>query len=249
MTGVDLDQRWVRRYQPAPDATQRLVCLPHAGGSASFFLPAARVLAPRVEVLAIQYPGRQDRRGEPCVESIHELADRITDVLAHWADLPLSLFGHSMGSTVGFEVARRLEQRGIRPEVLFASGRRSPSRHRAEEEHLLDDGQLLEAVRELGGSSPEMLGDDEITRMILPAIRGDYRAVGGYRYEPGPGLSCPIVALTGDVDPKVTVAEAQEWAGHTRADFALHVFPGGHFYLSDHFTAVMDVITERLPVR
>ncbi|MFC5752074.1 thioesterase II family protein [Actinomadura rugatobispora] len=249
MTGVGTDQRWVRRYRPAPDAVQRLVCLPHAGGSASFYLPAAHALAPRVDVLAVQYPGRQDRRGEPCVESIPELADHIAEVLRDWADLPLSLFGHSMGATLGFEVARRLEASGVRPAVLFASGRRAPSRLRDERHHLLDDAGLLAAVRELGGSAPELFEDDEVRRMVLPAIRSDYRAVETYRYRPGPPLSCPIVALTGDADPKVTVPEARAWAEHTDSSFALHVFPGGHFYLTDRFIAVMDVITERLAVR
>ncbi|MEY9893890.1 surfactin synthase thioesterase subunit [Catenulispora sp. MAP12-49] len=56
---------WIRRYHPSPDAPVRLLCLPHAGGSASFFRAVSQALAPKVEVLAVQYPGRQDRRGEP----------------------------------------------------------------------------------------------------------------------------------------------------------------------------------------
>src|SRR5438093_882622 len=96
---------WIRRFQPLPDARARLLCLPHAGGSASFFLPVAHALAPDVEVLAVQYPGRQDRRGEDCVDNVPEFADRLLDALAGWLDRPLALFGHSMGALVGFELA------------------------------------------------------------------------------------------------------------------------------------------------
>lgn len=92
---------WVRRYHPAPDAPTRLLCLPHAGGSASYYFPASRTLSPRIEVLAVQYPGRQDRRTEPCVESIDELADKVVDTVKGWTDRPLAVFGHSMGATLG----------------------------------------------------------------------------------------------------------------------------------------------------
>src|SRR5687768_17530164 len=88
---------WIRRYHPKPDASLRLVCLPHAGGSASYFFPVSRALTPKVEVLAVQYPGRQDRRAEPFVPTIDELADAVADVLLDFSssapDRPLALFG------------------------------------------------------------------------------------------------------------------------------------------------------------
>ncbi|WP_354644578.1 thioesterase II family protein [Kitasatospora camelliae] len=73
-----------------PRADRRLVCFPHAGGSASYFRPVATALSPRVEVIAVQYPGRQDRRLEPPVDDIGLLADRIADALAPCAE-PLHL--------------------------------------------------------------------------------------------------------------------------------------------------------------
>jgi surfactin synthase thioesterase subunit len=42
----------------------------------------------------------------------------------------------------------------------------------------------------------------------------------------------------------VTVQEAQTWREHTSGDFALKVFPGGHFYLGDHIAQVAAVVTE-----
>ena len=97
---------WCRRYRPTTTAAARLVCLPHAGGSAPFFLPVAAALSPGVDVVAIQYPGRQDRRAEPPISDMAVLADRIHAVLRNQPELPLTLFGHSLGALVGFEVAR-----------------------------------------------------------------------------------------------------------------------------------------------
>ncbi|NED01273.1 thioesterase, partial [Streptomyces sp. SID6648] len=87
---------------------------------------------------------------------------------------------------------RLLQARGTDVCHLFASGRRAPSRFRDERVHLRDDEGLLADVRELSGTDPRVLGDPEVVRMALPALRADYRAAETYRYAPGPPLTCPI---------------------------------------------------------
>ncbi|MFJ1709112.1 thioesterase II family protein [Kitasatospora sp. NPDC088346] len=238
---------WIRRFHQAPDAPVRLLCLPHAGGSASFYFPVSAALSPRIEVLAAQYPGRQDRRAEPSIGTVAELADRIHAVLGtERDDRPLAIFGHSMGATLGFELARRLEAAGRPPAVLFVSGRRGPATHREETVHLRDDDGLVAELKSLSGTNTALLGDEEILRMILPAIRNDYRAIETYRRPEGGPLAAPIVALIGDDDVKSTVEEAKAWAEETSGAFTLKVFPGGHFYLAAHQRAVLAEITDAL---
>jgi surfactin synthase thioesterase subunit len=222
------------------------VCFPHAGGSATYFFPVSRTLTPGIEVLAVQYPGRQDRRTEPPIDSIAELADVLTEELRSWLERPTAFFGHSMGATLAFEVARRFEREGRRLTGLFASGRRAPSLSRDEHCHTLPDDRLLAEIRGLAGTDAALLGDEELIRMILPAVRADYRAAETYRYPPGADLSCPLHALTGDDDPKVTVEEAAAWQAHTSSEFQLHVYPGGHFYLNNHTAKVLAVISGQL---
>lgn len=207
---------WIRRYHPAPDARTRLICFPHAGGSATFFLPVSRAMSTGVDVLAVQYPGRQDRYAEPCVDDLRELADLVVEELHAWLDRPVTLFGHSLGATLAFEVALRLRERGVTPLGLFASGRRAPSRHRDERTHLADDDGLVADLKQLSGTDPQILDDDEVLQMILPAIRSDYRAAETYRYVPGPKLDCPVVALVGDGDPRVSIDEARAWGSTPR---------------------------------
>jgi len=246
MVAASVNSAWIRRFHPAPDAGTRLVCFPHAGGSATYYFPVSRALSPAVDVLAIQYPGRQDRRAEPCVDDLRTLADRVVDELRGWVDRPVTLFGHSLGATLAFEVAVRLRREGVTPLGLFASGRRAPCRHRDERVHLFDDDGLVADLKRLSGTDSQMLDDDEVLRMILPATRSDYRAAETYRYQPAPPLDCPIVALVGDDDPQVSIDEARSWGEHTTAGFDLRVFPGGHFYLNTHAPAVLRVITEHI---
>jgi pyochelin biosynthetic protein PchC len=237
---------WIRRFHESPEASARLVCFPHAGGAATYFYPLSRTLAPSIEALAVQYPGRQDRRAEPCVDDIHELADLVAPALLEWADRPLALFGHSMGATLAFEVAGRLEKSGVRPAGLFVSGRRAPSSFRDERLYLADDEKIVASLKSMNAIDSRVLDDPDILAMILPAVRADYKAAETYRFRSTPALSCPVVAMTGDDDPQVSTAEARDWALHTLGDFELKVFSGGHFFLDSHTEAVLESITTSL---
>ncbi|MEU1345605.1 thioesterase II family protein [Streptomyces sp. NPDC005775] len=246
-TTVRAPSAWLRRFHPSDEAPVRLFCFPHAGGSASYYFPVSRSLAPAADVVAVQYPGRQDRRAEPCVADVRDLADLVTAEMLPWCDRPVALFGHSLGATLGFEVALRLEAAGITPLTLFASGRRAPSHHRENEKvHLAPDAQLLSTIRRMSGTDPAVLADEELLRAVLPAIRGDYRAAETYRYHPGKALTCPITVLNGDTDPEVTPEEATGWTTHTDGPCSFRTFPGGHFYLNDHAAEVIELIRERM---
>ncbi|MET8327366.1 alpha/beta fold hydrolase [Streptomyces sp. NPDC005181] len=240
--------RWLRRFHPSPEAAVRLAILPHAGGSASFYFPFSEALSGAVEVLAVQYPGRQERSREPGITDLMQLADRITEALTAEADdRPTALFGHSMGAMLAFEVASRLQSAGAAVPVLFTSGRRAPSRHRdMESVHTFTDTRLVAELKELDGTDSELLDDPNVLSMVLPAIRSDYEAVETYRYQPQPKLFCPVMALVGDSDPRVDLDEARAWADHTAHSFELRVFPGGHFYLSAQRTAVVEAVKQRL---
>lgn len=243
-------KQWIRRYHPASDDSPVLVCFPHAGGSATYFAPVSAALAPAVDVVAIQYPGRQDRRHDPCVGDITELARQIRAALdaAGLGDSgrPVAFFGHSMGALVAFEVAL-LMRLDPGPAVLFASGRRAPSRRRAETLHPgSGDAALVAEMRALGGTDSRFLDDPELLSIVLPVLRSDYQAVSRYSRSASVTIDAPIVALTGDSDPYTTPDEAAAWRSHTTGDFALHSFPGGHFYLDEQQAGVLKVITDFL---
>lgn len=241
---------WVRQFHPAPDTRVRLVCLPHAGGAASFYFPLSRALTPAVDVLAVQYPGRQDRRHEPTISSLPELADRIFEAIRHLDDRPLALFGHSMGAVLAYEIALRLQDAGLpAPVRLFVSGRRAPCCDRDERLHLGSDAQLLAEVRRLGGPHAALLAEPDVLEMVMPAIRSDYHAVENYRHESGRRLACPVTVLTGDSDPRVSIEEATAWEEHTTGLTELQVFPGGHFFLVDQSTRVTGLLADRLARR
>lgn len=223
------------------------MCFPHAGGSANAYFAFSEALSPSVEVLAVQYPGRQDRRWEAPGRTVAELADAVADALAHRPGRPPALFGHSMGGAIAFEVARRLETRGRAPVALFVSGRRAPSRHReTPAAGPPTDEEIVAELKRLGGTDAAVLADAALMRMLLPVVRADYRVAGSYRGEPGAAVGCPLTVLVGDRDPETTIEEARAWEAHTTGAFRMRICPGGHFFIESNRAQVIDVIADAL---
>lgn len=243
----ETEQLWLRGFRRDPAGRIEVVFLPHAGGSAGFFRKLAESLPSWIDTSAVQYPGRQDRRGEPAVDSIPVLARRIADVLSARDSGPVALFGHSMGAVLAFEIARIVQQRpGHRIAGVIASGRRAPSVRRTEEVRLGDDSALIAELATLGGTQSEFLRDRELWEMVAPSVRADYRAIQSYEYRQGAVLNCPLSVLVGRSDPRVSLTDARAWQPFTDNGFRFRVFPGGHFYLAEPTTRLSAAIAEDL---
>ncbi|GAB2699065.1 thioesterase II family protein [Kitasatospora kifunensis] len=224
--------RWLLRFPPRPEARIRLLCLPGAGAAAAMYRSWGELLPSEVEVCAVQLPGRGARLREPLHTLMDPLADALAEVVLAEPGLPTVIFGHSLGSLIGFELAHRLRDSADHaPLALVAAAHRAPRLgsaalpyHRSTEE------ELAKVMTALGGTPAEVLARPELLRLALPSIRADFELDYTYRYQERPALSIPISVYGGLGDNSVGQGELDAWRSHTTGAFSLRMLPGNHFF-------------------
>ncbi|MFF0543641.1 thioesterase II family protein [Nocardia thailandica] len=241
---------WLRVLRAESAPTASLLCLPPGGGSATAYRALAAALPAGIEVVAVQYPGRQDRLADPLCPDLHALADAIAaEVGAQPGGAPLTVFGHSMGATVAYETVRRLRAAGRPVARLVVSARPAPDVAETGRLHLGPDSALIDDLERLAADpAPVRVLRDEpgLAELVLPAVRADYRAVETYRPRPGAPLDLPVLAFAADADPTTSPAQAAGWKAVTTGEFAQREFPGGHFYLDQDPAAVAAALAATL---
>ncbi len=202
-----------------------------------------------VQVAPVQIPGRGHRISENPWRKIEQLADAIAqDLLPVFQEKPFAFFGHSMGATLGFEVARRLaQQHEMMPKVLLISGRRAP--HIPDDEPLtynLPEKEFIHELQRLNGTPKELFESAELMELMMPVLRADFEAIQTYQYSPGPPLKSPFVVMGGTEDIRVTRESLEGWRMHTSASCPVTMFPGDHFFLRSHKEMLLKFIAQTL---
>ncbi|MGB3438867.1 MAG: alpha/beta fold hydrolase [Actinophytocola sp.] len=234
-----VEERWVRRFRDDDESATKLVCFPHAGSVAGQYRTWPRGLPPDIGVMAVRYPGREERFDDPFPSGLEALADDIADALGELARQRMVLFGHCFGATVAHEVALRLQDRGYPPAVLCVSGTKPPHALAGGRMVPTTDEDIIAHVVSLDASRAPAFENPILREAVLPAVRDDYRLVGGYSGGSRPPLTCPIHAYAGADDTEVTPEEIRGWADMTQGAFRLRVLPGGHFYLKPEEDALL----------
>lgn len=244
MTDAALAPGWLRELgSRALTARRRLFVFPHAGAGARAYRLAA-YLPDTVEVCTVQLPGRENRFAEPALTSLDDAVAVLAPLIADHTDLPYAFFGHSMGALIAFETARRLRALGARlPDRLFLSGMRAPGLPDRDPRHTLPDDKLL-ATADFDGVPAE------VRELLLPLLRADLTLCETYTYRAEAPLPCALTVLAGADDDSVDETELDGWREHTRADFALHLFPDApHLYVRGAQRQLAETITRCFPAR
>jgi medium-chain acyl-[acyl-carrier-protein] hydrolase len=227
----------------------RLFCFAHAGGGGSAYSRWSHELPDDVEVCGVQLPGRETRLRESPVTDPPELIDQLTTDLTPWLDRDFAFFGHSLGALLAFEVTRALRRRGAAlPRLFFGSGYQSPmtpngaGRYRG----LSDDEMLAQIAARYGGIPSVVASDPDLRRHYIPVLRADFALLAAYQYAPEAPLDLPLFLYNGVSDARVTAQGLQGWRSLTTGPYQERWFPGGHFYLQENRTAVLQRLSQDL---
>jgi len=240
---------WIVDLTPGRRPRVTLLCLPYAGGGANIYRRWANALPPWVGVAGAQLPGRETRFADPLMDQVGPVVAGLAHAAATIiSKRPLALFGHSMGAVLALELARALGARGAgEPCHLMVAGRCPPNHPPTSPPvHKLPDAELLLELQRLGGTPPQVLGDDNLMRLMLPMVRADFTLLETWKPEPAPPLSCPISTFAGVDDKRAPPTAQMAWASETTGPVAHHAVAGGHFFPNENRTALLELIASAL---
>ena len=229
-------------------AVARVFCFPFAGGNPRMFLDWQPELTGDAEIVAVCPPGRGHRATErrPPIE---ELFDTAAEAIACALDAdgrPVYLFGHSLGGTIAFEVARRLRDRPALRH-LVASSISAPSllpSPRIRRLAAMEGKAFAEALRFFGGMPPDVFADEEVLELLLPGLIDEFRMAAAYRYQPAAPLAIDVTVVTGRQDPHVAAADLQPWRDECLRPPEYHWVDGAHFYFDTSPRAATDLLRD-----
>lgn len=221
-----------------------LLCFPHAGAGRLYYARWGALFADGISFDVVQYPQRESRYKDPMPATVQQLA---ADIHAEYAPLfqrPYAIWGHSMGTVVGYEVAKLVQQHsGRAPMVFFSSGSSAPcdSRFKAVPSLASAEG-FRDVLLRYGGVAPESLGDPDFMDYFAPIIKADLALLGGYQDVEVAPLECPLVLMEGRDDS----VRLDSWARYVARAPEVHLFDGGHFFLQDHAAALASLMSSRI---
>lgn len=231
-----------------PQAKMRLFCFPYAGGGIWSFRTWFNSLPLTVEVCPVELPGRGTRLMEAPFTRLEPLTQALARALLNYLDKPFAFFGHSMGGTVSFELARLLRREySLNPVHLFVSGCRAPQKPDLDPPiHALPEPAFLDELRRLNGTPDAVLEDAELMHLLLPTLRADFAVIETYVYASEPPLDCPITAFGGLQDLEISHDELKAWQEQTNAAFSLQMFKGDHFFLHSAQSLLLQSLNKKL---
>lgn len=231
---------WLRRSTTDRPVSARLICFPHAGAGASSFNGWVQRLPDWLELVRVQFPGREDRPHETRVCRADDMVVGLIDEVESLLDRPVAFYGHCLGALIAFETARELRRRGLPlPIQLYVSGRRPPQVPPDKWLFDLPEDELMFELEAMGASSP-LLGQARWRQYYIANIRSDLEVADRYLHRPEPPLPCPLTLFLGEQDPHTKI---DGWKAQTSGAFEEHVVDGGHFFSPRGIGDVIERIT------
>ncbi|WP_263139632.1 non-ribosomal peptide synthetase [Pseudomonas sp. RIT-PI-AD] len=240
---------WLHR-QGDMEAPLRLFAFPPAGGNAGTYGGWRSHLPADVELVAIQYPGRQGRQDEPFVTDFERMVGLIIDAMLPLLDRPFVLAGASLGGVLAFEVANRLRvEHGIRPERLFVVSSRAPAPGLSYPPfHAMGDATLTRLLQDYEALPAEVIEDSESLAIALATLRADSRLSADYRYRPQEALDFPITVVLGEQDKGVSRTHVEGWKTLSVHGQDLETLAGGHGIVVTAAEAICKILRQRLKI-
>ena len=246
-------EKWVVRTKILENPRKRMFCFPYFAGGASVYNPWQNYFGDDIEVCPVQFPGREERTGEPVIDDVTVLVKEIAGIIRPLIEnVPFVFYGHSMGALIAFELEKYIEKEyGLTAEHLIAGGWKAPQvgnpfsvLEKVTIDEIYDPKNthlIVEHMRSLGIPG-EVLSNNTLIQEMLPALQADI--VMGKRYKNGgtTRVRSPITAIAGDIDSVFGKDQLRPWKDKTEKTFHLKTIEGGHLFVRDNRERLLPMI-------
>lgn len=202
--------------QASGDTERAIIVIPCAAGPVYRYEPLIAAFGSSIKSIMAELPGHGKRLFEPAHGDKEALCDYLESCYLHLAEQrTILLFGHSFGGLVAFELAKRLESRGLYCELLIVAGCPAPNSPIAPER------------------SDEALGLDALPAAMSDAVRqtveAEWQLTMQIRNTPPARVRAPIMVLHG-TDDEVPRSSLGGWADLTSASVRIEGVAGDHYF-------------------
>ncbi|ELR66774.1 thioesterase [Photobacterium marinum] len=243
-----MSNKWIPFPSTKKAAKIDLLCLPYAGGNASIYRQWDSFMPEWIAVQPIELPGHGSRICEDLIVSVEALTKQVfADVLAK-QQRPFALLGHSMGAGLAFHLSDYAAQRGVNTQALFVSGRQAPVIGKGIRPRFnLSDAELIEELKFLNGSPPEVLENEELMSFLLPIIRADFSLSEWLlRNDVNTKTSVPIRVIGARNDIEVDYKKLHLWRENASQEIKISLMEGEHFFIHDCEKSLSNLIASDL---
>ena len=211
----------------------KIFAIPFAGGSKYAYRELESRVPSHFDWETIELPGRGMRISEELLTDIKATIEYIfREIRTRVQDVEYMIYGHSMGTLLGYELAKRIIASGLKaPLCLFLTGHEAPSLMKCKKISCYEKEAFWEEVKKLGGMPSEVMESDELRDFFEPVLRADFKAVEGYKYQaPEQPLPIPVFVRVGS-EEDIVEEELMEWQNETKYKLDVQVLPGDHFFI------------------
>lgn len=235
------------KYMNSPSSAKpKIIAIPFAGGNKYSFNKIEKQVSSDFEWITLELPGRGDRFREPLLDNVPDMVDNLfVNIRQHITKGEYILFGHSMGSLLGYEMIKKIRENNLKlPLCTFFLGRGAPEHNRFKnKKSTLPQDLFWEEVRKMGGMPDEFFDQTDLLEIFYPILKNDFRAIENYTYSKmEKPFSIPMNIIMGDGEigedetgdeEKTSIQDMQDWANETNADCNFEIVEGNHFFINE----------------
>ncbi|HGO1808626.1 TPA: thioesterase II family protein [Staphylococcus aureus] len=223
-----------------------IYCIPFAGGTKNIFIPLKNYVIDKLIIKPLELPGHGARFTDTLESEIEGMAEDITNQIMEHGYTEYSILGYSLGAIILYETYYKLKERGFSMPCSLIICAQEPIGYYDKNKKIenMDDFNFKNYIKSKGGTSDEVLYNEELWNIVSPILKNDFIAIDKYRNkQKSEKCKCPIYVFNGESD-NISKEVLSKWSDITINDVYYKFFKGSHFFLFDNYKNIANELND-----